>query len=221
MCMIKKKRIIIFIMHIKPILSIMFLFNELWPDFFLNAPALHFLDHYRTTRLQCSANMHAFRWIISLFSLFVSPCLFGEPFLYHGSSVDGIECLEPRLRYTPGDEEMSPAGIYASDLPAFAAAHSFPWSSDEGIDLYVDEGTVFLQVPHSLAPRLQRSTFIYVVDGSQFTFLTCEATGHTFRATKAIPCLQKMSFPSVTDAITHYGGHVVIMPARTTGNSPQ
>lgn len=59
-------------------------------------------------------------------------------FFYHGSSTDGINRLEPRLRYTPGEELDSPASIYASDLPAFAAAHSFPWSSDEGIDLYQD-----------------------------------------------------------------------------------
>ena len=56
-----------------------------------------------------------------LLVFFTAPLLATDPF-YHGSLTDGIECLEPRLRYTPGEETDSPRSVYASDLAAFAAA---------------------------------------------------------------------------------------------------
>ena len=43
-------------------------------------------------------------------------------YLYHGTSVTNIDVLEPRKRYTPGNEKNSPECIYATDDPAFAAA---------------------------------------------------------------------------------------------------
>jgi hypothetical protein len=152
------------------------------------------------------------KWLAFAFSFFCfSPFLFGETiFFYHGSSTDGIKCLEPRLRYTPGEELSSPSSIYASDLPAFAAAHSFPWSSDEGIDLYVDKQTVIMEVPLSIYERLLRKTYIYVVDSNQFSLVECESTGHTFRAITPVDCLEKVSFQSVVEAIEHYGGRIVI-----------
>jgi len=152
------------------------------------------------------------KWTAFAFSFFCSSSfLFGEArFFYHGSSTDGIECLEPRLRYTPGEELSSPSSIYASDLPAFAAAHSFPWSSDEGIDLYVDGQTVIMEIPLSVYERLLRKTYIYVVDSNQFSLVDCESTGHTFRATTPVDCLEKISFQSVVEAIEYYSGHVVI-----------
>lgn len=72
------------------------------------------------------------------FSLHVCAEVSNPMKLYHGTLTDNIELLEPRLRYTPGEEEDSPAGIYATDDPAFAAAHAFPWSSLEGIDLHYE-----------------------------------------------------------------------------------
>ena len=69
------------------------------------------------------------------------------PFVYHGSSVEITE-LEPRERFTPAEGVGS--RVYASDLPAFAAAHAFPWHSGEGIELDIDEGTAVLRVPAGL-----------------------------------------------------------------------
>jgi len=149
-------------------------------------------------------------YILFLFFAFTSPLCAENAFLYHGSATDGIKYLEPRLRYTPGEEFISPAGVYASDLPAFAAAHSFPWTSNEGIDLYVDGKTVVLEIPSMLADSLQRNTYIYVVDRREFAPVECEYTGHTFRATTPVHCLEMISFPSVIDAIEYYEGRVVI-----------
>lgn len=146
-----------------------------------------------------------------VFLICYNSCAFGlEKFFYHGSSTDGIERLEPRLRYTPAEEFNSPSGIYASDLPAFAAAHSFPWSSDEGIDLYVDRDIVIMEIPLSILPRLQKPIHIYVVDGNLFSLVESESTGHTFRRTEAVDCLEKISFPSVQEAIEHFGGRVIL-----------
>lgn len=150
------------------------------------------------------------KWQTPVFFLLHS-LLFAEPlYFYHGSSVDGIACLEPRLRYTPGEESDSPASVYASDLPAFAAAHSFPWSSDEGIDLYIHEQTVIMEIPVALSDRLHRTTYIYMVDGNPFSLVECDATGHTFRTTSPVECLEQVSFQSVLEAIEYYGGHVII-----------
>jgi hypothetical protein len=147
--------------------------------------------------------------ILSILLLAIPWLLNAEP-LYHGTQIDNIEHLEPRLRYTPGKESSSPPGIYASDLPAFAAAHSFPWSSDEGIDLYVAESTVVMEIPRSLLPRLQAKIYIYTVDSHPFSRVEQESTGHTFRATVPVDCLEKIGFENVVDAIEYYGGQVVV-----------
>ena len=57
-------------------------------------------------------------------------------YLYHGSTTQNIKRLEPRIRYTPAGK-IDYSAIYASPLAAYAAAHSFPWSSNEGVDLDV------------------------------------------------------------------------------------
>lgn len=154
-----------------------------------------------------------FKKTIAYIFLFIcfNSYLFGEPtFFYHGSATDGIECLEPKLRYTPGNELASPPSVYASDLPAFAAAHSFPWSSSEGIQLYVEGTTVIMEISTKIYERLQRKVYIYTVDSSLFSRVESELTGHTFRATIPVECLEKQSFQSVVEAIEYYGGQVVI-----------
>jgi hypothetical protein len=138
----------------------------------------------------------------------VNSCLFSELY-YHGSITDGIEILEPRLRYTP--ERNAPPSVYASDLPAFAASHSFPWATREGVDLNVLEDlSVVLEVPQSLAGRLNVKTYIYVVDSGPFTLVESETSGRTYRSIEPVPVIQKLAFASVTEAVEHFGGKVII-----------
>ncbi len=149
----------------------------------------------------------------ALFLMFccLNSLLLAEPtFFYHGSPTDGIDCLEPRIGHIPGNETNSPPSVYASDLPAFAAAQSFSWSTDEGIDLYVDNETVVLEIPASISSRLQSQAYIYSVDSQQFSRVESETTGHTFRSTGQVPCLQKESFQNVVEAIEYYGGKVIV-----------
>jgi hypothetical protein len=134
--------------------------------------------------------------------------------LFHGSLTDHIETLEPRKRYTPGGEENSPSGIYASDDPAFAAAHAFPWSSVEGVDLYYElEGDKFehvLEVPESLKTRLEQPIFIYEVSAKNFELLNISPAGHNYRSLEPTKCLGKKRFETVSGGIHSYGGIVKI-----------
>lgn len=138
--------------------------------------------------------------------------------LYHGSQTDNIEVLEPRTRYTPGTEKDSPAGIYASEDPAFAAAHAFPWSSAEGVNLYYDSDEnnssqhVILEVPKSVEARLEQPIIIYEVDAKNFELLNIPPAGHNFRSLEAVKCLAKKRFENVKEAVQHYGGVVRILP---------
>lgn len=136
--------------------------------------------------------------------------------LYHGSQTDNIETLEPRKRYTPGEITNSPSAIYASDDPAFAAAHAFPWSSSEGIELYYDRDEedlpehVVLEVPKSLEARLNEPIFIYQVPLEDFELLDIPPHSHNYRALEPVPCLTKQRFETVAEAITSFGGTVKI-----------
>ena len=80
--------------------------------------------------------------------------------LYHGTGVPNIDMMEPRKRFTPGGQN-APERVYAGDMPAFAAAHSFPWATEEGFELSVEDGTVIFKVPSKFKSRLeQKVTFI-------------------------------------------------------------
>jgi hypothetical protein len=82
-----------------------------------------------------------------------------HPYLYHGSATQNLKILEPRKRYTPSDEMG--ASIYATPSAAFAATHSFPWSTDEGVGLDVHGNHVVLTLPERMRPRLQVRVSIY------------------------------------------------------------
>lgn len=60
--------------------------------------------------------------------------------IYHGTTRKDLQVIKPFKRYTPGGEDVAdsiPPRIYATYNPAYAAAHSFPWSSDDGVDISI------------------------------------------------------------------------------------
>lgn len=132
--------------------------------------------------------------------------------LYHGSQTDNITTLEPRKRFIPGNDTAPPAAIYASDHPAYAAAHAFPWATAEGVNLYFDRQQVMLEIPKSLEERLNRPIFIYTVPANTFEPVASDAVGHNFRSVKPVTCLAKRRFETVIDAVTTFGGTVTIKP---------
>lgn len=125
-------------------------------------------------------------------------------YLYHGSTTQNIKILEPRRRYTPqGKIEYS--AIYATPLPAYAVAHSFPWSTDEGVGLDVDEKGVDLSVPINLKERLQVPISIYKLSSEGFEHTEEELTGYTWHTIHPVEVIEEVKYSSVEIALKELG----------------
>jgi hypothetical protein len=134
--------------------------------------------------------------------------------LYHGSIVSGLEYLGPRHRYTPGVENQSPEGVYASDDAAFAAAHAFAWQTSDRILLgyFGDETTMTLQIPVNLRQWLDQSISVYTVDPKDFMVLSdVQPSGRTYRSLEQVKCFEERQFESVWEAFTTYGGQIRVV----------
>ena len=125
-------------------------------------------------------------------------------YLYHGSVVQGLVALEPRKRFTPG-EDVAAALIYATPLPGYAAAHAFPWSSDEGFDVAVENERVTLLVPKGCEDRLLVPISIYKLPADTFKLTEEEVTGQTWHSTSSVPVIEETKYPSVRDALVALG----------------
>ena len=130
-------------------------------------------------------------------------------FLYHGSNVPNIEVIEPRKRYTPGGAQDVPERIYAGDLPAFAAAHSFPWGNDEGFNLSIKNRKVIFKVPNKFKDRLMQKVYLYKIPSGKFEWTSEEGTGHTYHSRETTKPDEIQEFNSAQEAIEHFGGEVV------------
>ncbi len=130
--------------------------------------------------------------------------------LFHGTITPNLQEFEPRKRYTPQGADVPPR-IYATGNPAFAAAHSFPWSSDEGVELYVKNGKVLLLVPERLKARLNQEVTIYSFDSNNFNFTKEETFGETYHTEEKAKSQGMQSFNSVTEAVEYFGGVVEII----------
>ncbi len=140
--------------------------------------------------------------------------------LYHGTVAEGVEALAPRRRYTPGAlGDDPPPAVYATDDPAYAAAHAFPWSSKEGFGLSYDApyergGRPVLRVPAAQEHRLERPVFVYALPAEGFELLgTVTPLGQNYRIEAPVPPVGVERFPTVRAAVEHYGGRVEILPA--------
>ncbi len=132
-------------------------------------------------------------------------------FLYHGTTSFDVKKFEPRRRSTPGiymDQEV-PEAIYAGDDPAYCAAHSFPWSSNEGFQLGFIDGKVVFIVPDELKDRLNVKVYVYKMPSDAFEELgDVEPKGHNFWSKQIVTPTSYEEFNSVSEAIEHYGGEV-------------
>ena len=139
--------------------------------------------------------------------------------LYHGTVAEGVAAFEPRRRYTPGAlGAAAPPAVYATDDPAYAAAHAFPWSSAEGFDLsyrvpFDAGGRPVLRVPAGQAHRLERPVFVYALPAEAFEPLpTVEPRGRNYRSRAPVRPVGVERFPTVRAAVEHYGGRVELVP---------
>jgi len=135
--------------------------------------------------------------------------------IYHGTIIKNLTGLEPRKRYTPGDAAAADAigpRIYATYNPAFAVAHSFPWSSEDGIDIQVKEnGTISIIVPKDKTTVLNQEICIYSLPDDTFVPTTEEETGLTYHSEVAVPVHECVIFPTVTAGIEAYGGQILFI----------
>lgn len=129
--------------------------------------------------------------------------------LFHGSSVFGLTELVPMHRTTPGElrKEDVPASIYATDNRLASVMFSFPWTSQEGIDIQHCDGTLKLLVPQQLASRIENPMVVYEVDGHSFTRIpeVSQLIGNFWSQVPA-SILDREEFPSVREAILRNGG---------------
>ncbi len=129
-------------------------------------------------------------------------------YLYHGSTTQHIKKLEPRKRYTPAGK-IEYSAIYATPVPGFAAAHAFPWSSDEGISLDVSEKDgVELFVPKKLQERLQVPISIYKISAEGFEHTKEEESGYTWHITTPVEVIEEIQYSSVEMALRELGTRV-------------
>jgi len=129
-------------------------------------------------------------------------------FLYHGSLTPNIKEFTPRKRYAPRElGEGVPEAIYAGDEPAYAAAHSFPWSAKEGFDVIYEDGGLVLIVPKRFVERLNHEVYIYKLPGDTFELLKdVNPKGHNFWSHEAVVPTNFNKYASVTDAVKNNGG---------------
>lgn len=131
-------------------------------------------------------------------------------YLYHASTTQGLKTLEPRQRYTPSRNMKFPA-IYATPLAAYAATHSFPWSTDEGVKLNTADGVISLSVPESFRERIQVPISIYKLPDTNFVHTDDEVTGHTWHTTESVGVLEEIKYDSVEKALTELGAHLTFV----------
>lgn len=134
--------------------------------------------------------------------------------IYHGTIEKDLAVIRPFKRFTPGGAELAdkmPPRIYASYNQAYAVAHSFPWSSDDGVDITIKDGVVILMVPHTSQHVLKQEVSIYALPDSDFVFTTEEETGLTYHSTVEVAPLACQCFKSVTAAMDAMGGKIELI----------
>lgn len=134
--------------------------------------------------------------------------------LYHGTMAADIQELVPRQRYTPGiaDGTGVPPAVYATDDPAYAAGHAFPWRSADGIDLGYEDDQLILRVPVAEQGRLDQPIYVYALPPDSFEVLPdVTPLGRNFRSLVPVRPVGVEAFPSVRAAMAHYGGRIVVV----------
>ncbi len=128
-------------------------------------------------------------------------------FLYHGSAVQNLKVLEPRKRYTPAGK-IEYSAIYATPLLPYAIAHSFPWSSDEGVGLDIVKDNISISIPKAIKDRLKVPISVYKISSENFELTKEEETGYTWHSTKPVQVLEEIKYESVEEALKEVGAVV-------------
>lgn len=134
--------------------------------------------------------------------------------IYHGTIEKGLDTIKPFKRFTPGGPDAAdaiPPRIYASYETAFAVAHSFPWSSEDGIDITTDNGVVTIVVPTNKQAVLEQAVCVYTLPDTNFVFTSEEDTQLTYHSIKEVTPIRSQCFESVTIAMNALGGKIKLI----------
>ena len=145
---------------------------------------------------------------------------FMTAFMFHGSRTQGLTELHPKRETHPQAEPDAPAAVYAGIDAAYCAAHAFPGSSLDRVEIgfqsRIENGLmvndpITLAVPKALVPKLQTPVTIYKLSPDSFEPQPhISPVGFNFRSLTSVPVLEELNFPSVTAAVEAFGGRVVI-----------
>lgn len=131
--------------------------------------------------------------------------------IFHGTIKKDLTLIKPFKRYTPGGEALADSiqpRVYATYNPAYAVAHSFPWSSDDGVDILVKDEMVILVISKDKQNVLTQPVCIYTLPDDTFSHTKEEETGLTYHSLQAVTPINCECFDSVTTAIHHFGGNI-------------
>ncbi|HEY5236648.1 MAG TPA: hypothetical protein VIJ14_10745 [Rhabdochlamydiaceae bacterium] len=125
---------------------------------------------------------------------------------------DHIKILQPRQLFFPDTKTPPPPAIYATDIPAYAAARAFPWTAVEDVEICFEQNQFVLKVPSTMQAQLNQTVFLYILSSDKFQAVDIEPTGHYFRSMEAIKKIGKLRFETVVDAVERFGGIVIVKP---------
>ena len=134
--------------------------------------------------------------------------------IYHGTVQKGLDTIKPFKRFTPGGPEAAdaiPPRIYATYKAAFAVAHSFPWSSDDGIDITTENNDVTIVVPEIRKQVLEQPVCIYTLPDDTFSPTLEEETGLTYHSEQVVTPIESTCYASVTEAMEALGGRIELI----------
>lgn len=131
--------------------------------------------------------------------------------IYHGTIKKDLTVIKPFKRYTPGGEALADSiqpRVYATYNPAYAVAHSFSWSSDDGVDISLSDEIVTLVIPKDKQRLLEQPVCIYTLPNDTFSHTKEEETGLTYHSLQEVIPTDCKCFDSVTTAVHHFGGSI-------------
>lgn len=134
--------------------------------------------------------------------------------IYHGTVIQGLKLLKPQKRFTPGGANTAdaiPPRIYATYTGAFAVAHSFPWSSEDGIDVQSIDGVIHLFVPKERQSVLNQAICVYALPDDTFVHTDEEETALTYHSLTEVVPLSSECFGDVADAMKAFGGIITLV----------
>ena len=131
---------------------------------------------------------------------------------YHGSSTSNLKKLIPQIRFTPTGGEYKGL-VYLTPNKGYACCHAFPWSSDEGFDLDMNDETreLTFKIPEEHAHRLKIPIYIYEVEGSEYKEMKGSVfTNLDYVSDKEVQIVDATKYSSVKEGLEENGVSIII-----------